>query len=61
MHNYSIGLGRDKYVVLEHNEEFGEPNKVVFTSVDENLAKTIYRGLKRGAGFSGWTPNFLLT
>ena len=45
MHNYSIGLGRDKYVVLEHNEEFGEPNKVVFTSVDEKLAKTIYRGL----------------
>ena len=57
---YLFDKSKDGIKIEEIHED--EPNRVIVTTSleDERRARELFRCLKRGSGFAGWTPIFML-
>jgi hypothetical protein len=53
---YTLKQKMDTFSIIEekHNEK-----SIIISSKDRDKMRNLYKNMKRGGGFSGWTPNFM--
>lgn len=45
---------------VEETKAFAKDKLIVYATATKENATTVYRNMKRGGAFNGWTPNFFI-